>query len=74
MISTKCKVCGTNHKGESFVDACPYCDWIECLTEIGEEDEITSANHMTLNQARENFSKGLNIWGNPLPKIRPIIE
>lgn len=64
----KCPICGTEFEGGTF-DICPYCDW----TYLGyedelEEDEIDSANPTTVKQARENFAKGLDIWGDPLPK------
>ena len=63
-----CPICGTEFEGGSF-DDCPYCDW----TYLGyegelEEDEVDSANPVTIRQAKMNFAKGLNIWGEPLPK------
>lgn len=64
----KCPICGTEFEGGSF-DDCPLCDW----TYLGyegemEEDELDSANPVTIQEAKENFAKGLNIWGEPLPK------
>lgn len=64
----KCPICGTEFEGGSF-DDCPICDW----TYLGyegelEEDEIDSANPITVKQAKKNFAKGLDIWGNPLSK------
>lgn len=64
----KCPICGTEFEGGSF-DDCPLCDW----TYLGyegemEEDELDSANPVTIREAKENFAKGLNIWGEPLPK------
>lgn len=64
----KCPICGTEIEDMTYED-CPYCDW----TYIGYENELSpnevdSANHISIKQARENVKKGLNIWGNPLPK------
>ena len=64
----KCPICGTEFDGSSF-DDCPFCDW----TYLGyegemEEDEVDSANPVTIRQAKELLAKGLNIWGDPLPK------
>ena len=49
------------------MDDCPLCDW----TYLGYEaelglDEKDSANPVTVQQAKINFSKGLDIWGEPL--------
>lgn len=63
----KCPICGTEYPGDSLVDSCPLCDWVYDFTE-DEPDEKSGANPITLNQAKENFAKGLNIWGDPLPK------
>lgn len=61
----KCPICGTEFDGESLVDECPYCDWIYDYTEGNEFSEV---NHMTIKEAKEKLEKGLNIWGDPLPK------
>ena len=67
-LKLKCPICGTEFEGSSF-DDCPLCDWTylgyESELELDEED---SANPVTIRQAKENFVKGLNIWGDPLPK------
>ncbi len=66
----KCYICGTELNGDdSLVDFCPYCDW----TYLGWERELDpddkdNINHISIRQAKENVSKGLNIWGEPLPK------
>ena len=66
----KCPICGTELDGDdSLVDFCPYCDW----TYLGWERELDpddkdNINHISIRQAKENLSKGLNIWGEPLPK------
>ena len=65
-----CFICGTEYEGgDSLVDYCPYCDW----TYLGWEEELDindddNINHVSIRKAKENFSKGLNIWGEPLPK------
>jgi len=33
-----------------------------------DQGEKISANPITIRQAKENFAKGLNIWGDPLPE------
>lgn len=64
----KCPICGTEIEDDTYQD-CPYCDWtyvgIECVLD---EDEVESENGMSIRQARENVAKGLDIWGDPLPK------
>ena len=66
----KCPICGTElDVDDSLVDFCPYCDW----TYLGWERELDpddkdNINHISIRQAKENVSKGLNIWGEPLPK------
>jgi len=64
-----CRVCSTEYDGDTLVDECPYCDWIESFTE--DDNEYDEVNHMTLAEAKANFAKGLNMWGKPLPKVRP---
>ncbi len=61
----KCPICGTEFDWN--LDDCPLCDW----TYLGYEaelglDEKDSANPVTVQQAKINFSKGLDIWGEPL--------
>ena len=64
----KCPICGTEFEGSAF-DDCPYCDWeYEGLNYTGQEDEPNETNPVTYNQAKELVAKGLNIWGEPLPK------
>ena len=66
-LSIKCPVCGTEYSGDTLVDSCPYCDWIYDFTE-DDPNEKSGANPITLNQAKALVAKGLNIWGDPLPK------
>lgn len=65
----KCPICGTEFEGESLVDDCPYCDWtyLGCEDELG-LDDYNNANRISICQAKINFSKGLDIWGEPLKK------
>ncbi len=69
MYKVKCYICGTSFDADETNDDCPFCDW-EYVGWEGELDETerVSANSMTIKEAKENFSKGLNIWGEPLPK------
>ena len=63
----KCPICGTVF--DLDLDDCPYCDWeYEYDDYTGEEDTPNETNPVTYNQAKELVSKGLNIWGDPLPK------
>lgn len=64
----KCPICGTEFEGGTL-DDCPYCDW----GDLGYEDELDpdekeDYNLMSINQAKANFAKGLDIWGKPLQK------
>lgn len=64
----KCPICGNEFEGGTF-DVCECCgqSYLGYEDEL-EEDEIDSANPITVKQARENFAKGLDIWGDPLIK------
>ena len=64
--SRPCPVCGTEHNGAMAEDECPVCDWIISGLEEDGDDVYDEVNHMTLRQAKENYAKGLNIWGEPL--------
>ena len=61
----KCRICGLEYEGVILEDPCPLCNWVEGLTET--DDEYCCVNHMTALEAKANFAKGLNIWGDPLP-------
>lgn len=63
----KCPICGTEFDWD--LDDCPYCDWtyMGWEDEWGEDEKI-SANPVTIREAKKNFAKGLDIWGDPLPK------
>ena len=64
----KCPICGTEIDDVTYED-CPYCDWTYVgYEEEMEDNEIDSANPVSKYQAKENLKKGLNIWGDPLPK------
>ncbi|HJB92824.1 MAG TPA: hypothetical protein H9708_02605 [Candidatus Borkfalkia stercoripullorum] len=65
----KCYICGTELEGdESLVDFCPYCDWIylgwESELDLDDKDNV---NRVSIRQAKENVSKGLDVHGDPLP-------
>ena len=68
-LTVICPICNTKHEGEDLVDPCPYCGWVrfgcEDKTDVNEYEEV---NHTTIAKAKENLAKGLNIWGEPLPK------
>ena len=64
----KCPICEKEFQGDTF-ENCPYCDWCyQGFERDIEQDEYNSINHTTIAKAKENLSKGLNIWGEPLPK------
>lgn len=60
----KCKICGTEYEGNLFEDGCPLCGWIESYYD--DDNEYDTINHMTAAEAKENFAKGLDMWGDPL--------
>ena len=65
--NVKCAVCGKIFVGGAF-DYCPRCDWMFGWGQDKESDDFPSPlNHgMTKQEAKEKFSKGLNMWGKPL--------
>lgn len=65
----QCTVCGLKIDVVRD-DICPYCGWMNTY-DLEPEDEYNEANCMTRKSARERYKKGLNIWGEPLPKVRP---
>ena len=68
-FTVKCPICGTKYEGESLVDPCPDCGWIRYGSEdTTDENEYDEVNHTTIAKAKENLAKGLDKWGDPLPK------
>ena len=69
---TECIICGMIFDPEKrHSDVCPYCGWMDGFDyELG-EDERNPANLMTRRQARENYRKGLDRFGDPLEKRPP---
>ena len=64
----KCYICGTIFDRDKS-DNCPCCDWFfEGFEESENANEYDEINHTTIAQAKENLAKGLNKWGEPLPK------
>ena len=64
----KCYICGTEFDLDEHYDVCPRCRWKYTGWEekLG-EDELCSANPITtIRQAKENYAKGLDIWGDPI--------
>ena len=68
MEKIKCPICGNEIEDEQF-EPCPKCGWAytswECCYE---EDEKDDYNLISRKEAKENYAKGLNIWGEPLKK------
>ena len=64
----KCPICGTKFEGGAF-DYCPHCDWCyQGFEDELDENEIDELNHVSIAKAKENLSKGLDKWGDPLPQ------
>lgn len=64
-----CIICGHKFKGDQF-DECPICEWaFTGIDKSLEEDEIDDYNKISKAEAKRNFAKGLNIWGEPLKKV-----
>ena len=61
----KCYICGTEFDVNE--DICPRCQWyyLGYEHEYG-ENEYVSVNGMTIKQAKENYKKGLTVFGEPL--------
>ena len=69
-IIDKCYICGTEF--DTNEDECPYCEWFYSGAEDKlPPDEENPYNGISVNEAKEKYAKGLNIWGKPLPKVRP---
>ena len=58
-----CPVCGkyTFPECNSF-DICEICNWEDDADQEENPDEEDGANHMSLNQAREAWAKGEEVW------------
>ena len=64
----KCPICGKEISGEQF-EACAYCGWAYTDWEQHyEEDEKDDYNLTSRKKAKANLAKGLDKWGDPLPK------
>ena len=61
-----CPICNTPYDGDTLVDECPKCEWVISYGEEDGDDVYDEVNHMTLRQAKDNYAKGLNIYGKPL--------
>ena len=66
----ECYICKNKFNiRETEGDECPICDWIWLGWEAElNEDEKPSVNPISIRQAKQNFEKGLNIWGKPIKK------
>lgn len=63
----KCYICGTEFDIND--DICPVCQWFY----LGYENELNpnervSVNTMSINQAKNNYKKGLTVFGEPIKK------
>ena len=68
MEKVKCPICGKNIEDEQFIP-CEYCGWSYTGWEsIYEENEKDDYNLISRAEAKDNLAKGLNKWGEPLPK------
>lgn len=65
----KCYICGTEFNIND--DVCPHCNWFYLGYEDKlDENEYVSVNTMTIKQAKDNYKKGLTVFGEPLPQIK----
>lgn len=63
----KCIICGKEKEDDEHI--CRRCKWFDFDEDILEPDETGGANgDVSLNQARENWQKGLNVRGKPIKK------
>ena len=65
-LKIECPICKKTFHG-NYYDTCPCCDWMYAGWEPNAEDDFySSENSTTIREAKENYAKGLNIWGEPL--------
>lgn len=63
-----CPICGKKYIGEQYGE-CPVCGWgFVGYEEILDPDEKEAFNLMSINQAKQRFAEGKDIWGEPLKK------
>ena len=68
--NVKCFICGTEFNADD--DLCPCCEWFYLGFEDKlDEEEYDSCNLMTIKQAKDNYAKGLNVWGKPIKADAP---
>ena len=66
MDRIECPICGIKIEDEQF-ESCPVCGWTYTGYEVAyEEDERDDYNLISRKEAKENFAKGLNKWGEPI--------
>ena len=67
MVKLKCCICGTEYEGE-YDDECPVCLWSNSGIEeqMYNDDERDAYNLMSRKKAKENYAKGLTIFGDPI--------
>lgn len=63
-----CPICGKEFIGDQY-DECPICEWgYVGYEDIIDKDKVEGFNSVSINQAKHNFAKGLNVRGEPLKK------
>ena len=66
MDKVKCPICGNEIDDDPYTP-CPYCAWGYTGDEnLYEEDEKDDYNLISRKEAKTNYAKGLNKWGEPL--------
>ena len=67
-LTVRCPICKNKISGEQYYP-CDYCGWVytEC-EQLYDEDERDDYNLISKKEAKENLSKGLDIWGEPIKK------
>lgn len=68
MDKVKCPICGKEIEDEPYTE-CPFCQWGYTGDEnLYTEDEKDDYNLISRKEAKANYAKGLNVWGEPLLK------
>lgn len=68
MDKVKCPICENEIDDDTYTE-CPFCLWgYTGIENCYDEDEKDDYNLISRKEAKENYAKGLDKWGEPLPK------
>ena len=69
MEKVKCPICNTLIDDNPYDTVCPVCQWAYTGVErVYEENEKDDFNLMSRAAAKNNYKKGLTIFGKPIKK------